>query len=327
MNDGRGGLRPPRPWTRRAFAATTVSGVAGATLSPLRALAPADDWLALVLGSIQDGGLPQAGCYSSRCDLGRRDPHFVASLGITNPATGRAWLIDATPDLIRQMDLFPGEAFRERARKRRPFEGILLTHAHIGHYLGLALLGREGLGIESTPCYCSGRMAAFLSSNGPWNLLVDEGRLDLRVLEPERATRLAAELSVTALAVPHRDEYADTLGFIVEGPCRSLLYLPDIDRWDRWERRIEEVVSGVDLAFLDGSFYSRAELPGRDQEDVPHPLVRETMDRLRHLTHSRSIVLTHLNNTNPVLDPESPERASVLAAGFGIARAGQSYKL
>jgi pyrroloquinoline quinone biosynthesis protein B len=314
-------------WTRRAFAAAAVCGTLGARFAPLRSLAQEDGWLAIVLGSIQDGGLPQAGCYTQRCERARRDPFYVASLGITDPVSGRAWLVDATPDLIRQVDLFPGSAFRERASARRPFDGILLTHAHIGHYLGLALLGREALAIEPTPCYCSSRMAEFLSSNGPWSLLVEEGRLDLQVLEPDRPMRLALDLWVTALEVPHRDEYSDTLGFVFEGPRRSLLYLPDIDRWEAWDRRIEDVVAGVDVALLDATFYSAAEVPGRDQSEIPHPLATNTIERLTDLVEGRSVVLTHLNNSNPVLDQGSPERKHVLDAGFGIARAGQTYAL
>jgi pyrroloquinoline quinone biosynthesis protein B len=171
-------------------------------------------------------------------------------------------------------------------------------------------------------------MAGFLTANGPWSLMVDEGRLDLRVLEPERPTRLADDLSVTALEVPHRDEYSDTLGFVFQGPRHSLLYLPDIDRWDQWHRRIEDVVDEVDIAFLDSTFYSAAELPGRDQTEVPHPLIIDTMERLEPLARSdRSIVLTHLNSSNPVLDLDGPERAAVLAAGFEVARAGQIHAL
>ncbi|MGB5302867.1 MAG: MBL fold metallo-hydrolase [Gemmatimonadota bacterium] len=318
----------PRTWTRRAFAGAAVCGALGTRFKMLPGLTPAPEWLAIVLGSIQDGGLPQAGCYSERCDRARLDPHYVASLGIVNPESGSAFLVDATPDLIRQMDLLPGAAFRARAAARRPFEGILLTHAHIGHYLGLALLGREGLGMEPTPCYCSSRMAEFLRTNGPWSLMVDEGRLDLRVLEPERPTRLAEDLSVTALQVPHRDEYSDTLGFVFQGPRRSLLYLPDIDRWDQWDRRIEDVVAEVDIALLDSTFYSAAELPGRNQSEVPHPLIIDTMERLGPLARSdRSIILTHLNSSNPVLDLDGPERKAVLAAGFEIARAGQTHPL
>jgi pyrroloquinoline quinone biosynthesis protein B len=284
--------------------------------------------MAVVLGSIQDGGLPQAGCYTDRCERARLDPYYVASLCLLESDSGRAWLVDATPDLVRQLDVIPGQAFRRRAAERRPFEGILLTHAHVGHYLGLALLGREALAIDPTPCYCSLRMADFLASNGPWSLMVEEGRLDLRVLEPERPTRLAENLEVTALPVPHRDEYSDTLGLVFRGPRQSLLYLPDIDRWDLWDRRIEDVVASVDIAMLDATFYSAAEVPGRDQDQIQHPLITDTVRRLGEAARGGcTVVLTHLNNSNPVLDDGSPERTRVLEAGFQVARAGQRYPL
>jgi pyrroloquinoline quinone biosynthesis protein B len=299
-----------------------------ATVPPVWASPDRREWNAVVLGSIQDGGLPQAGCYSERCERARLQPRYVSSLCIADEAAGSVWLVDATPDLARQFDLIPGEAFRRRAASRRPFEGILLTHAHIGHYLGLALLGREGLAIQPTPCYCSARMAGFLAGNGPWSLLVEEGRLDLRVLEPDRPTRLAEGLEVTALPVPHRDEYSDTFGFVFRGARQSLLYLPDIDRWDVWDRKIEEVVETVDVAMLDATFYSAAEVGGREQNQIPHPLVTDTIRRLEPAARAgRTIVLTHLNNSNPVLDEGSREQNRVLDAGFLIARAGQRYGL
>lgn len=314
--------------SRRAFLATT--GVAGAGLLWGRrpGVTGTGGWRAIVLGSVQDGGLPQPGCYTSRCERARTEPRYVSSLCIASEQTGRAWLVDASPDLTRQMDLVPGEAFRRRASERRPFEGILLTHAHIGHYLGLAVLGREGLAIRRTPCYCSARMAAFLTDNGPWSLLVDEDRLDLRILEPGESLPLAPDLSVTPLAVPHRDEFSDTLAFVFRGRRSSLLYLPDIDRWDRWERRIEDVVAEVDVALVDATFYSADEVGGRVQSDVPHPLVTDTLDRLGPLAAGgHTVVLTHMNNSNPILDPDSRERLAVIEAGFGIARAGLSYPL
>jgi pyrroloquinoline quinone biosynthesis protein B len=153
-----------------------------------------DDPYALVLGTIQDGGIPQVGCYTSRCDRARREPRYVASLALIQPQLRRYYLVDATPDITRQLDLIEDADFRRRAAERRPFDGIFLTHAHIGHYVGLAQLGREGLGMQRTPVYCTPVMAEYLSSNGPWSLLVDEGRIhfpDRRVRVP-RSGGLAA---------------------------------------------------------------------------------------------------------------------------------------
>lgn len=320
-----GGVTAAPTWTRRSFAFAGLSAIVGAGFLPRLPLS-GTGFEVIVLGSIQDGGLPQAGCWTERCERARRDPRYVASLAVVEESSGRAWLVDASPDLVRQMDMIPGDAFRRRASRRRPFEGILLTHAHMGHYLGLALLGREALAIQPTPCYCTEAMADFLTGNGPWSLMVSEGRLDLRVLTPGVPVSLARGLEVTALTVPHRDEFSDTVAFILRGERSSLLYLPDIDSWNDWTRDIADVVAAVDVAMLDASFYSLAELPGRNPSEVPHPLASDTMQRLGHLTRDHRIVLTHLNNSNPLLD-DGPERAAALDAGFEVARAGQRFAL
>jgi len=288
-----------------------------------------DEVLVIILGSVQDGGLPQAGCYTERCERARAGvPRYVASLALVEPAADRYYLVDASPDLPRQMDLVPGEGFRRRAAARRPFDGIFLTHAHMGHYLGLAHLGREALGTAPTACYCTQRMAAFLRANGPWSLMVDEGRLVLDPLVPDTWRQVSPALSVKAIPVPHRDEFSDTVGLVFRGPRRALLYLPDIDRWSRWNRRIEDVVREVDVALLDGSFYSAHEVPGRSYEDIPHPLVPETMSRLAEVVEEgRQVIFTHLNNSNPVLDDGGPAARAVLDAGFGIAREGATFGL
>ncbi len=311
------------PISRRNFLLASLAAAAG-----WRHWVPAPELYALVLGSVQDGGLPQAGCYTPRCERARSRPRYVASLALIEPDVERFYLVDATPDLTRQMDLIPGEAFRQRAQARRPFDGIFLTHAHIGHYLGLALLGREGLAIAPTPCYCSPEMAKYLSENGPWSLMVKEGRLYFPQLALGEWHRVDDSFSVKLLAVPHRHEYSDTVGFIFRGPSRSLLYIPDIDSWDAWDRRVEDVVREVDIALLDGSFYSANEVPGRDQEDIPHPLIPDTMRRLEPLVRSgRAVVFTHLNNTNPALDEESAEARDVRKRGFEIASAGRRFRL
>jgi len=321
-----------RRLSRRDFVHATGAALAArlpvASKLPCRA-EHADELLAVILGSVQDGGLPQAGCYTERCERARNgSPRYVASLALIEPTADRYYLVDASPDLPRQMDLVPGEGFRRRAAARRPFDGIFLTHAHMGHYLGLAHLGREALGTAPTACYCTERMAAFLSTNGPWSLMVDEGRLVLEPLVPDTWHRVSPALSVKAIPVPHRDEYSDTVGFVFRGPRHALLYLPDIDRWSAWTRRIEDVVREVDVALLDGTFYSAREVPGRSYDDIRHPLVPETMSRLAEVVaDGHEVVFTHLNNTNPLLDEGGPAERAVLDAGFGIAREGATLGL
>jgi len=323
--------RPGQPafelLSRRTFVKATGFAAAGLSLG-WSGRAP--DLHAMVLGTAQDGGMPQAGCYTPACEAARSadDPYFVASLALLAPKQDRFYLIDASPDLVRQLDLIPYVEFRQRAANRRPFDGIFLTHAHIGHYLGLAMLGREGVGISSTACWCTPRMASFLATNGPWSLMVEEGRLDLRPMTPGRQYTIDDQLVATAIDVPHRDEYSDTVGFLFEGPAGSLFYLPDVDRWGIGGFDLEAVVERADVALLDGSFFSAAELPGREQEDIPHPLIPDTMARLQsRVDRGGRVVFTHLNNSNPVFDPRSEERRKVIERGFEIAREGDTFDL
>ncbi|RMH20912.1 MAG: MBL fold metallo-hydrolase [Gemmatimonadetes bacterium] len=283
---------------------------------------------ALVLGSAQDGGMPQAGCYAERCERARAHPRLVTSLALIAPEAERVYLMDATPDLRAQMDLIDAPGFRARAQARRPFDGIFLTHAHIGHYLGLALLGRESLAIRPTRCFCTPAMQRMLRENAPWSLLVDEGRLTFPEVPLERWFDVDGVFEARMLPVPHRPEFSDTVAFEVRGPRGSVLYLPDIDAWEAWDRDVREVVDGVDVALLDGAFYSADEVPGRRVEDIPHPLVPHTMALLQDRVRAgRRVVFTHMNNTNPMLDDGSVEAAHVRGRGFEIARAGMRIEL
>jgi pyrroloquinoline quinone biosynthesis protein B len=309
----------------------TALGAAALARRPARLLASlpgsADDPYALVLGTIQDGGIPQVGCYTQRCDRARREPRYVTSLALIQPELRRYYLVDATPDITRQLDLIEDADFRRRATDRRPFDGIFLTHAHIGHYVGLAQLGREGLGMQRTAVYCTPVMAEYLSTNGPWSLLVDEGRIHFPDVPFDRWFELDEWLSVRMINVPHRPEFSDTVGFVFRGPGGSLLYLPDIDKWEAWERSVANVVGEVDAALLDGSFFSGSEVPGRAIEDIPHPLIPHTMDVLEESVRAGArVIFTHFNNTNPVLDGGT-EAGEVQRRGFELAREGMRIPL
>jgi pyrroloquinoline quinone biosynthesis protein B len=279
----------------------------------------------VVLGVAQDGGVPHIGCSQELCVSARRDPSRrlrVASLGLVDEAANARFLIDATPDLASQVEsLNEGRAIGDR---RRPVEGILLTHAHMGHYAGLLQLGREALGAKGVPVYATPRMARFLRENGPWSQLVSLGNVELREMEPGREVELTPRLHVTPLAVPHRDEWSDTVGFRVRGPGASLLYVPDVDKWEKWDRRIEDEVSRVDLALLDATFFSAEELPGRAQSEVPHPLVSETAERLAAL--ARRVRFIHLNHTNPLLW-DAAVQETLRARGFAVARDADVFSL
>ncbi len=323
---------------RRDFITSIAGSVAlqGLGARPLRAgrFTSLADPYALVLGTAQDAGFPQVGCYTERCERGRElwasgQPRFVSSLALVDPDADRFYLVDATPDITHQIDLIEEPGFRRRAAERRPFDGIFLTHAHIGHYTGLAVLGNEGLGIGETPVYCTEAMAGFLAGNAPWSFLVAQGRIVPTPLSLDTWHRLDERLEVQLWKVPHRDEFADTVAFVFRGPSASLLFLPDINSWAAWDRDVADAVRSVDVALLDGSFWSLDELPGRSMDDLPHPLVTGTMDALQSVVDRREsrVVLTHLNNSNPALDEGGPEQAEIARRGFVLAREGMRFGL
>jgi pyrroloquinoline quinone biosynthesis protein B len=286
-----------------------------------------------ILGTVQDGGLPHAACACTRCDRARQDPAFrrqVASLGVVFPREGRSYLIDATPDIRPQLDALREACPREAGRTdRKPVDGILLTHAHIGHYLGLAFLGFEAIHSKRVPVYCSPALAEFLAGNAPWDQLVRLENIVVREVTHGQTIELHPRLSVTVVPVPHRDEYADTVGFVLQGPERRLLYVPDTDTWEAWDPSLIERLAEIDIAILDGTFFSPDELPGRDVTTIGHPLIERSLELLAPLVArgDLQVYFTHLNHSNPALDPDGEAARRIAARGFHIAREGQEFPL
>ena len=288
----------------------------------------------VALGTAQDGGLPQLGCRRDCCETARKDARrarLVASLLVVDPRTSKRWLIDASPDLSKQVERSRGHAEpKPQVGKRTAlFDGIFLTHAHLGHYTGLLQLGREAYGTQTTPVMATERMLQFLTSEGPWSLLFEADHLQALPLNPGETVQLADDLSVTAWSVPHRDEFSDTVCFVIQGPNRSALYLPDIDKWQHWDRSLGKVLQQVDMALIDGTFFGPDELPGRDMAEVPHPFIVETLQQLSSLPEDLSgkVIFTHLNHSNPAADPRSEAAQEIRAAGAAVLGEGAILEL
>ena len=324
-----------RPWIAALLPALLVHlGLLGAAAQPEGTMnqsepaRPKAPYL-VVLGTAQDGGYPQTGCKKACCAPAWRDPSLrsgVSCVAIVDPASGERWMVDATPDFREQLraldEIAPPSATPGLA-------GILLTHAHIGHYTGLMHLGREVLGARGVPVYAMPRMREFLSHHGPWDQLVRLGNIELRPLEADQPVKLNEQVTVTPILVPHRDEYSETVGFLIEGPAQSVLYISDIDKWQRWDRSIEEFIARVDVAYLDGTFYAEGEIPGRSMAQVPHPFISESMQRFDALPPAEraKIRFTHLNHTNPALHADSEARRAIERAGYRVAVSGEQVKL
>lgn len=262
-------------------------------VAPVHAEPPATGWQLVVLGIAQDGGMPHPGCTKPPCSdvlAGKRRAEKVSCLGLVNRELGLAYIIDATPDFPSQLHALTGG--------KAP-DGIFLTHAHIGHYTGLMYLGKEAMAVKNVRVFGTKRMVAFLKSNGPWSLLLQNGYIDVRAIFPGLAVQLDAGLRVTPILVPHRDEFTDTVGFLIEGPRAKALFIPDIDKWEKWDRGLHDFANDVDYLFLDGTFASMDELPGRDISQVPHPLMSETRALLKD-TRAK-LWFIHLNHSNPAI--------------------------
>ncbi len=283
----------------------------------------------ILLGNAQDAGAPQAGCRCANCSTARAQakPKWVSALGLIDTEAGAYFLIDATPDFREQFHLLQMAAGGGRFSRQAGFGGILITHAHIGHYTGLIHLGYEAMAAREVPLFGSSRLLNFLRANAPWQQLVEQNNISLREFTPDDWIQLTPGLAVQPIQVPHRAEWSDTVGFVARGSdgMRSLLYLPDIDAWDGWDRPVREVVASVSVALLDGSFFDPAELPGRDISKIGHPLVTDTVARLRGLT--TDVRFIHLNHSNPLHQP-GRERTWLQAQGsFSVGAAGDSWDL
>lgn len=288
-----------------------------------------DSPFVVVLGIAQDAGFPQAGCRNPCCArawFDGRVRRYVSCLAIVDPTSNQRWLLDCTPDFREQLHALDEIA----APHGTPgVDGIFLTHAHFGHYAGLMHLGREAIGARDVLVHAMPRMRQFLEDNGPWNQLVTCGNIEIRSLTGGESASLNHRIRLTPFIVPHRVEHSETVGFRVEGPERSTIYLPDIDDWDRWETRIEDIVAATDLAYLDGTFYAEGEVLGRNMAEIPHPLITESIKRFSVLPQNErdKVRFLHLNHTNPVLDPTSKGAQEVVAAGHRIALQGERFEL
>ena len=309
-----------------------ASGLRASPRSPYISSSGDTDVVVKVLGTAQDAGIPHIGCYCPNCQRARKEPALARlkpSIAVLDMKEKRAFIVDASPDMGRQFDMVHERMGYDSAAEINAPHGILLTHAHIGHYTGLMFYGYEGLSASRIPVYCTSKMARFLEENGPWSQLVRHENIALQIIRPEEETSLTPRISFVPLPVPHRDEYSDTVGFIIAGPTKKLLYIPDIQGWEAWDRSIRKEVSRVDHAILDGTFYSPDEHPGRDLSKIGHPFITASIDALATAPRSggTKIYFSHLNHTNLALDPDGPAQKEIREKGFQLASEGMEIML
>ena len=281
----------------------------------------------LVLGIGQDAGVPQIGCDSPFCQKAWSDPNLrqtVSSIALVDPETKSRWIFDATPDLPEQFEILK----QTTGDRSNDITGIFLTHAHIGHYTGLMYLGRESMNTREIRVFVMQRMKQMLEQNAPWSLLVSLKNIVLSPLIDKTEVSLNDRLTAEPFLVPHRDEFSETVGFRIRSGSKTLVFIPDIDKWQKWPTPLAEVVKSADYLLIDGTFYADGEI-NRPMSEVPHPFVSETMTLLRSLPRKdrSKVYFIHFNHTNPLVQGDKKKIREVRRNGFQIASRGMRLNL
>jgi pyrroloquinoline quinone biosynthesis protein B len=280
-----------------------------------------------VLGITQDAGYPHIGCQKECCANfynGSYKKQKVVSLGLVDIENKQKWLFEATPDIATQL----ADLEQHHLKTNTLIDGIFLTHAHIGHYAGLLYFGREALGKKGTPVFAMPKMKTFLTQNGPWNQLVALENIVFKNLQNDTTIVLNTNLNVTPFLVPHRDEFSETVGYKIEGKNKTALFIPDINKWEKWNKNIVEEVQKVDYAFLDATFFKEGEL-NRPMSEIPHPFIAETVHVFKDedMATKNKVIFIHFNHTNPALQNTSKEKTTAKKLGFRFAFEGMKIDL
>lgn len=274
-----------------------------------------------LLGIAQDGGRPQPGCTRSCCEgLTEADYRSPVSLSIQT-SNGTTLLIEATRDLGRQLRMIGNPSI----------DHLFITHAHLGHVDGLGLFGRETMSARNIQLHCSPSMYSLIERTPAWNQLLLQNVLEFGTFPRIEIDDVVVEF----IHIPHRAELSDMHAIIIRGREKSLLFLPDHDSWNETLaahscNTIRDFLSkyNIDIALLDGTFWSGGELQGRDMSVVPHPTIEESLQRLGSRKQiDPDISFIHLNHTNPAYDQTGTEHQEIVQLGWRLGEEGQSFKL
>ena len=284
-----------------------------------------------VLGTAQDGGFPQPGCTRECCMRVRKNGalrRFPVSLGIIG-TDGSTHLIEASRSMGEQFEIWNSVDSFDAT-----LSSVSITHAHLGHIDGLGLFGKEVMGIKGLTVHCSQLVADLIEQNPVWRALREDGVIAPTVWNPDESFEpsIGCGFRIKPIPVPHRDEFSDNHALLIQSNGAKLLFMPDHDTWDetlsglsirQWMSEL-----GVDIALIDGTFWDGDELEHRDMSEIPHPTVCDSLERLGpRQSDDPDIRFLHLNHTNPLCNPSSPEVEELRATGWGLVNEGDSFTL
>lgn len=290
----------------------------------------------IILGAGAGGGLPQWNCGCANCDAARagRIPAMTQS-SIAVSANGRDWaIINASPDIRTQLAATP--ALHPTGPRESPLRSVLVTNGDIDHVAGLLTLR------ESQPfdLFATPTIHAALAEN-PMLGAVSPDFVPRRNVAPDETFTLAPGLTATIFAVPGKvplyQEGAqvetgligeNTIGVELVAGGKRAFYIPGCADAPGWLR---DRIAGADLLMFDGTLW-------QDDEMIRMGLGRKTGARMGHMAAEGTIaaladvpiarrIFVHVNNSNPLADPASPESAQAQAAGWQVARDGMEITL
>lgn len=277
-----------------------------------------------ILGSAAGGGLPQWNCACVNCvaaRAGKIDPQTQSSIAIGSDSEEfqNWWLINASPDLPRQIESATWLQPRRNASRNTPIAGVLLTNADIDHALGLLLLRQQEKPL--VVCATDETQAALAWLD---RTLARFCGIEWRKISSD-FQRLNDSMAFRAIELPHSVAFQ----FLDEASGRLALVAPAVGQFTR---ELSKACADSDVILFDGTFWSDHELAAvrtgaRSSREMNHlPIGDASLELLRQLPARRKIY-THINNTNPILMPGSREHAEVEKAGIEIARDGLEIAL
>jgi pyrroloquinoline quinone biosynthesis protein B len=272
-----------------------------------------------ILGSAAGGGLPQWNCACVNCiaaRAGKIDPQTQSSIAISGDSEEfqNWWLINASPDLLRQIETTPGLQPRHDSSRNTPIAGVLLTNADVDHALGLLLLRQQQ---KPLVVYATDQTRTALS----WidRALSRFCGIEWREINSD-FQRLNGSMAFRAVELSHSIAFQ----LLDEPSGRLALVAPAVSELTR---DFSQTAADSEVIFFDGTFWSDDELAAvragaRSAREMNHlPINGGSLDFLRQ-SPARRKIYTHINNTNPILMPGSPERTKLDQTGIEVGRDG-----
>lgn len=292
----------------------------------------------IVLGAAAGGGLPQWNCGCENCSDARagRLPSMTQS-SVAVSLDDQTWaILNASPDIREQ--LRDCRQLHPASLRGSPIASVILTNGDIDHIAGLLTLREK----TTFQLYATAAGLEIVDANSVFRVLdpdfVSQHKIALDVpFEP------LAGLRVTPFAVPGKvalflegetlnlEEVGDqTVGLLLEAGDKRVAYVPGCAALPDW---LVTHLGGVDLLLFDGTVWNNDDMQrtgtgqktGARMGHIPMNGELGSLARLSHLPGRR--VFIHINNTNPILQPDSPERADVLSKGWEIAYDGMEITL